>query len=199
MLPGREGSARGAQRRADGGPRRRVGGTPRPDLQSNNNYLNLLRSFVESAEEGAMATYAIWNNKGGVGKSYLTFQLACEYARTHPSERVLAVDLCPQANSSVMLLGGMDAGERSLDALSSRTPRKSISGYVEDRITSPMSIQTADPDIWFGSAASTTMCPRISTSCRGMSSSKCKRHVYSPRRTLVHRTHGASFTLGSAI
>ena len=84
-----------------------------------------------------MATYAIWNNKGGVGKSYLTFQLACEYARTHPSERVLAVDLCPQANSSVMLLGGMDAGERSLDALSSRTPRKSISGYVEDRITSP--------------------------------------------------------------
>ena len=39
-----------------------------------------------------MATYAIWNNKGGVGKSYLTFQLACEYARVHPTERVLVVD-----------------------------------------------------------------------------------------------------------
>ena len=84
-----------------------------------------------------MATYAIWNNKGGVGKSYLTFQLACEYARTHPGERVLAVDLCPQANSSVMLLGGMEAGEKTLDELSSRTPRKNISGYMEDRITSP--------------------------------------------------------------
>ena len=84
-----------------------------------------------------MATYAIWNNKGGVGKSYLTFQLACEYARTHPRERVLAVDLCPQANSSGMLLGGMEAGEKTLDELSSRTPRKNISGYIEDRITSP--------------------------------------------------------------
>ena len=84
-----------------------------------------------------MATYAIWNNKGGVGKSYLTFQLACEYARTHPRERVLAVDLCPQANSSGMLLGGMEAGEKTLDELSSGTPRKNISGYIEDRITSP--------------------------------------------------------------
>ena len=27
-----------------------------------------------------MAIYALWNNKGGVGKSYLTFQIACEYA-----------------------------------------------------------------------------------------------------------------------
>jgi len=30
-----------------------------------------------------MGVYAIWNNKGGVGKSYLTFQIASEYARTH--------------------------------------------------------------------------------------------------------------------
>ena len=28
-----------------------------------------------------MAVYALWNNKGGVGKSYLTFQIASEYAR----------------------------------------------------------------------------------------------------------------------
>ena len=69
-----------------------------------------------------MATYAIWNNKGGVGKSYLTFQLACEYARIHPTERVLVVDFCPQANSSGMLLGGMEAGEVVLADLSSQTP-----------------------------------------------------------------------------
>lgn len=84
-----------------------------------------------------MAIYAIWNNKGGVGKSYLTFQIACEYARTHPDEKILVVDLCPQANASGMLLGGMDAGELALDRLSNRTPRMTISGYVEDRVRSP--------------------------------------------------------------
>jgi len=84
-----------------------------------------------------MSIYAIWNNKGGVGKSYLTFQIACEYARTHPNEKILVVDLCPQANASGMLLGGMEAGEVALDQLSNQTPRKTIAGYVEDRIRSP--------------------------------------------------------------
>lgn len=84
-----------------------------------------------------MAIYAIWNNKGEVGKSYLTFQIASEYARTHPNEKVLVVDLCPQANASGMLLGGMVAGEVALDRLSNQTPRMSISGYIEDRIRSP--------------------------------------------------------------
>lgn len=84
-----------------------------------------------------MAIYAIWNNKGGVGKSYLTFQIASEYARTHPQEKILVVDLCPQGNASGMLLGGMDAGERALDTLGGRAPRKTISGYIEDRILSP--------------------------------------------------------------
>lgn len=84
-----------------------------------------------------MAIYAIWNNKGGVGKSYLTFQISSEYARTHPDEKILVVDLCPQANASGMLLGGMEDGERALDSLSNQAPRKTIAGYVEDRILSP--------------------------------------------------------------
>lgn len=84
-----------------------------------------------------MAIYAIWNNKGGVGKSYLTFQIASEYARTHPDKKVLVVDLCPQANASGMLFGGMEKGERALDSLANQTPRKTISGYIEDRILSP--------------------------------------------------------------
>jgi len=83
-----------------------------------------------------MAVYALWNNKGGVGKSYLTFQLASEYARTHSERKILVIDLCPQANASGMLLGGMVNGERSLDLLSNRTPRQTISGYIEDRILS---------------------------------------------------------------
>src|SRR5258706_3829499 len=84
-----------------------------------------------------MAIYAFWNNKGGVGKSYLTFQVASEYARVHSERNVLVIDLCPQANASGMLLGGMSTGELALDLLSSQTPRRTISGYIEDRISSP--------------------------------------------------------------
>lgn len=82
-------------------------------------------------------TYAIWNNKGGVGKSYLTFQLACEYARLHPDKRVLVVDLCPQSNSSGMLLGGIENGENALDTLCSQKNRKTIAGYIWERIATP--------------------------------------------------------------
>jgi cellulose biosynthesis protein BcsQ len=84
-----------------------------------------------------MSIYALWNNKGGVGKSYLTFQIASEYARTHPNKKILVIDLCPQANASSMLLGGMEQGESVLDGLSIQTPRKTIAGYIEDRILSP--------------------------------------------------------------
>ena len=84
-----------------------------------------------------MAIYAIWNNKGGVGKSYLTFQVASEYAQQNPNKRVLVIDLCPQANSSSMLLGGMINGENALTALHGTVPRTSIAGYIDDRIVSP--------------------------------------------------------------
>lgn len=84
-----------------------------------------------------MSIYSLWNNKGGVGKSYLTFQLACEYARINPQKKVLVVDLCPQANSSSMLLGGIENGEVRLESLAGQTPAKTISGYIADRIVSP--------------------------------------------------------------
>src|SRR6202047_4145416 len=86
-----------------------------------------------------MSVYALWNNKGGVGKSYLTFQVACEYARTHPNENVLVIDMCPQANSSSMLLGGMIDGEARLDQIAIASPRLTIAGYIEARIQSPYS------------------------------------------------------------
>jgi len=83
-----------------------------------------------------MAVYAIWNNKGGVGKSYLTFQIASEYAKTHPNQQVLVVDLCPQANASSMLLGGILEGEerltRSLESFAENNRR-----YIDERIRSP--------------------------------------------------------------
>jgi chromosome partitioning protein len=98
---------------------------------------NLL-SIRTLARSGArMAIYALWNNKGGVGKSYLTFQVACEYARTHRDHKILVIDLCPQANASSMLLGGMERGEQQLDAISMSSPKRTIAGYIEDRIRSP--------------------------------------------------------------
>lgn len=84
-----------------------------------------------------MAIYAIWNNKGGVGKSYLTFQIASEYARQNPHKKILVVDLCPQANSSSILLGGMERGEERLSRIHVQQPRRTISGYIEERIRSP--------------------------------------------------------------
>jgi cellulose biosynthesis protein BcsQ len=84
-----------------------------------------------------MAIYALWNNKGGVGKSYLSFQVAAEYARTHRDQKVLVVDLCPQANTSSMLLGGIIEGEKVLDKFSVTNPRKTIAGYIAERIISP--------------------------------------------------------------
>ena len=84
-----------------------------------------------------MAIYAIWNNKGGVGKSYLTFQIACEYAKQHPGKKVLVVDLCPQANSSSMLLGGIEKGEQELSKIHSQSNKNTISGYISERLVSP--------------------------------------------------------------
>ena len=50
-------------------------------------------------------SYVIWNNKGGVGKTTLTFHLATHYAMRNPDRKVLVIDLCPQANVSMALLG----------------------------------------------------------------------------------------------
>ncbi|MDR2704276.1 MAG: ParA family protein, partial [Planctomycetaceae bacterium] len=58
--------------------------------------------------------YCIWNNKGGVGKTFLTYCLSIEYAIQHPQKRVVVIDMCPQANVSEMLLGGNGIGEERL-------------------------------------------------------------------------------------
>lgn len=55
-----------------------------------------------------MTAYAFWNNKGGVGKSFLSFVAATEYAHTYPGTDVYVIDLCPQANISETLLVNSD-------------------------------------------------------------------------------------------
>ncbi|MCX8505333.1 MAG: ParA family protein, partial [Alphaproteobacteria bacterium] len=76
--------------------------------------------------------YMIWNNKGGVGKTFVTFLLATEYAVAHPEQDVVVVDLCPQANISEMLLGGNGAGEKKLAEL--YNIEKTIAWYIITRI-----------------------------------------------------------------
>lgn len=54
----------------------------------------------------ANQSYVMWNNKGGVGKSTITFHIASVYAEKHPERDVVVIDMCPQANVSMMLMGG---------------------------------------------------------------------------------------------
>src|SRR5690242_15187917 len=60
--------------------------------------------------------YAVWNNKGGVGKTFLSFVLGTEIANERKIPVVL-VDMCPQANLSEIVLGGNGIGSERLDSL----------------------------------------------------------------------------------
>ncbi|WP_295839565.1 ParA family protein [uncultured Xanthomonas sp.] len=82
--------------------------------------------------------YAFWNNKGGTGKTSLAFQAIARYAELHPNERILAIDLCPQANLSELLLGGLhNQGSSKLLSRHGMVPRCSIGGYFQLRLPSP--------------------------------------------------------------
>lgn len=83
-------------------------------------------------------TYAFWNNKGGTGKTSLAFQAISRYAELHPDDRFLVVDMCPQANLSELLLGGLDnGGSNRLLMRHGQVPRCSIGGYFQLRLSSP--------------------------------------------------------------
>jgi cellulose biosynthesis protein BcsQ len=85
-----------------------------------------------------MTAYAFWNNKGGVGKSFLCFVAATEYAHRHPETDVYVIDLCPQANVSETLL----VNSAVLHELMTRTPRATVAGYLEARLNSPFRMIT---------------------------------------------------------
>jgi len=85
--------------------------------------------------------YSIWNNKGGVGKTFISFVLSTEYAKTHPEKKVVVVDMCPQANLSEIILGGNGDGAQRLEKILSRThSRLTIGGYFDERASSPHKI-----------------------------------------------------------
>ncbi|QRK06065.1 ParA family protein [Archangium violaceum] len=84
------------------------------------------------------AICCFWNNKGGTGKTSLVFQSLCRYAEQRPEERILAIDMCPQANLSELLLGGLtNKGSDNLLKFQGAIPRSTIGGYFQLRLPSP--------------------------------------------------------------
>ncbi|MEH1998832.1 MAG: ParA family protein [Nostoc sp.] len=80
--------------------------------------------------------YAVWNNKGGVGKTFLSFVLSTEMANDLPTRNVILVDMCPQANVSEIILGGNgNGGTEILDQLIKE--QRTVGGYFDERISSP--------------------------------------------------------------
>lgn len=88
--------------------------------------------------------YAIWNNKGGVGKTFLSFVIATEYANAHPDEFVIVVDMCPQANLSEIILGGNGQGAANLQKLIDA--KRTVGSYFDIRISSPHQITGSETD-----------------------------------------------------
>ena len=84
-------------------------------------------------------SFVIWNNKGGVGKTTLTFHMSTDYAIRHPKQKILVIDLCPQANVSMALLKLF--GTKKL----TRVPaEKSISSYLH-QVTNLKPLSVIDP------------------------------------------------------
>ena len=75
--------------------------------------------------------YCVWNNKGGVGKTFLTYCLSTVYAARHPEKKIVVVDMCPQANVSEMLLGGNGLGEDNLYKCFENS--RTIASYIKSR------------------------------------------------------------------
>src|SRR6185295_10088590 len=93
-----------------------------------------------------MLVYGCWNNKGRTGKTSVNFQAICEYSRRDPARRVLVADVCPQANLSELLLGGLlNQGSDQLLALQGEPVRRTIGGYFQTRLPQPYQEPAIDP------------------------------------------------------
>jgi len=94
--------------------------------------------------------YLIWNNKGGVGKTFLTYMLSVEYALSHPEEDVIVIDACPQSNVSEMILGGNGNGEENLAKY--RDTDLTIAGYIKQRYERSRSSKIGNESSYFVNA-----------------------------------------------
>ena len=88
-------------------------------------------------------SFVIWNDKGGVGKTTLTFHMSTEYAKRHPEQKILVIDLCRHANVSMALLALSSLDTEKLKKM--KIPaKKSISSYLQ-RVTNLKPLSVVDP------------------------------------------------------
>jgi cellulose biosynthesis protein BcsQ len=79
-------------------------------------------------------SYVMWNNKGGVGKSTINFHISSSYAEKNPDRDVIVIDMCPQANLSMMLMGGGQQSEVKIQELITKERPQTVVGYITDTI-----------------------------------------------------------------
>ena len=135
-----------------------------------------------------MHTYAFWNNKGGTGKTSLAFQTLCHFAHRNPSLSVLALDLCPQANLSELLLGGLDNhGSDNLLRRQGEPQRATVGGYFQTRL--PSRRQRATIPHHFSPGPRNTMARyrRMWICCAETLCSSCNPTLSQPSRTPIFR------------
>ena len=89
--------------------------------------------------------YGVWNNKGGVGKSTISYHLASTIAANNSDRNILVIDLCPQANASMMLLGGGSKGEDTVLELCTKATPKTVVGYLSDVLSGGERAPLPDP------------------------------------------------------
>src|ERR1700733_11785525 len=78
-----------------------------------------------------MKTVAMFNNKGGVGKTTLTCNLA-SYIASEFQKHVLVVDCDPQCNSTQLIMGVEEAAELYLDSSTGITTIRDVLRPIED-------------------------------------------------------------------
>ncbi|WP_320151108.1 ParA family protein [uncultured Tolumonas sp.] len=79
----------------------------------------------------SITIYSMYNNKGGVGKTTLGFNIASQLAEQNPDTQVLVIDMCPQANISQYLLGGGNVGYKTNQSLQSQKSRRNVVGFLD--------------------------------------------------------------------
>ncbi|MCM8510873.1 ParA family protein [Acinetobacter bereziniae] len=91
--------------------------------------------------------YLLWNNKGGVGKTFLSYMLSVEYAINHPDEDVVVIDACPQTNVSEIILGGNGSGAEVVNEFSRNN--QTIAGYIKERFNTKQGSKLGTESTYF--------------------------------------------------
>ncbi|MBB3610942.1 AAA family ATPase [Rhizobium sp. BK602] len=85
---------------------------------------------------------SIFNNKGGVGKTTLTWNIADMLAEME--KRVLLIDFDPQCNLSIAVLGGDEFKRLVSNTASPQTVRAFLQGYLQNTGPGPATVHSGE-------------------------------------------------------